>query len=84
MADTMTVHILHTPMEEVSRKPNGERFCFICRKRREFVYVISRPIVTSIDDTGAWYGPTHQIECGTCHTVDGDCFPGTEREWYDD
>jgi hypothetical protein len=83
-----TIHILHTPMEEVSRKPNGERWCFVCRKRREFEHVITRPVldpnVPLEDQTGAWYGPTHQIECGTCHTVDGDCFPGREREWYDD
>lgn len=30
-----------------------------------------------------YYGPIHHIECTTCHTVDGDCFPGTQREWSD-
>lgn len=78
---TMSVHILYTPMKEISRKSIGEKWCFICRKRREFVYIISAPIVTSINDTGAYYGPTHQIECTICGTTDSDCFPGTEREW---
>jgi hypothetical protein len=75
------VHILHTPMEEVARKAHGERWCFVCRKRRDFEYVITRPIVTSIHDTGAWYGPSHRIECTFCKTTDSDCFPGTAREW---
>jgi hypothetical protein len=79
--DTPTLHILRTPMEEVARRSEGERWCFRCRKRREFVYVVTRPIVRSLDDTGSWYGPTHQIECTICRAVDGDCFPGTEREW---
>jgi hypothetical protein len=79
----MTFHILYTPMEEVRRQSVGERWCFACCKRREFAHVVSRPIVTSIDDTGAWYGPTHEIVCPVCKTVDGDCFPGTEREWSD-
>jgi hypothetical protein len=77
----MTVHILHIPMEEVSRRPDGERWCFVCRKRRVFEFVVERPIVTSIDDTGCWYGPTSQIECATCRTIDADLFPGRVREW---
>lgn len=77
----MTDCILVTPMDEVSRRPDGERWCFVCRTRRVFARVVLRPIVRDIDDTGAWYGPTTRIECATCRTVDGDCFPGTEREW---
>ena len=77
----MSVHVLYTPMEEVSRRADGVRWCFVCRKRRAFERVVSRPVVTSLDDTGAWYGPTTDIACASCRTVDGDCFPGTEREW---
>ena len=77
----MSVHILHTPMQEIRRRPFGERWCFTCRKRRDFEIVVSAPIVTSIDDTGAYYGPTTEIVCTHCRTTDGDCFPGTEREW---
>lgn len=62
-------------MEEVHRESDGERWCFRCRKRREFEYVITAPVELS------YYGPTRQIECTHCHTTDGDCFPGTEREW---
>ena len=76
-----TWHVLFTPMEEVKRRPDGERWCFVCRTRRPFEFVVSRPIITSLDDVGAYYAPTTQIECTACRTVDGDCFPGTEREW---
>jgi len=87
-AEPGTIHILWTgPHEEVGRKQIGERWCFICRKRRQFEYVVLSPVlredVPLEDQTGAYYGPIHHIECGTCHTVDGDCFPGTEREWSD-
>jgi len=77
----MSVHVLSTPMEEVSRRSDGVRWCFVCRTRRDFAVVVSRPVVTSIDDTGCWYGPTSRIECAVCGTVDGDYFPGTGREW---
>jgi hypothetical protein len=29
----------------------------------------------------SWYGPTPHVECSVCRLVDGDCFPGTGREW---
>lgn len=80
---TMSVHILDTPMEEVRRGPDGERWCFTCHKRREFERVASAPIVTSLDDTGCWYGPSTRIECTRCRTIDGDLFPGYSREWED-
>lgn len=76
----MSVHVCWTePHEEVLRKPNGEeRWCFTCRKRRVFEFVVLAPIELS------YYGPIRRIECTVCKTVDGDCFPGTEREWSDD
>jgi hypothetical protein len=70
-------------MVEYWRKPYGERWCFTCRKRRQFENVRDIPFVPenpTIDDM-PWYGPTDHIECSVCKTWDGDCFPGTSREW---
>ncbi len=84
-------HILHIPMTEVSRRPDGTRYCFSCRKHREFAYVVDHPVVTAwcpLDgvgtvefSTGAYYGPSASIRCETCDTTDSDMFPGTYREW---
>lgn len=72
------VHVLWTePLREVFRKPDGERWCFVCRKRQAFEHVCKAPVGLS------YYGPHQQIECTVCKTVDGDCFPGTIREWSD-
>jgi hypothetical protein len=75
----MSVHIHWTePQTEVLRKPDGdERWCFRCRKRTQFEYIVDAPIELS------YYGPTQRIECSACKTWDGDCFPGTQREWED-
>ncbi len=64
------------PMEDVKREPDGDRWCFRCRKRREFVFVVSRPV-----DPMSYYGPNYSIECTVCHLGGGDLFPGREREW---
>ncbi len=53
------------------------------RKRQPFVNVVMAPIVTSLHDTGAYYGPHAEIRCGVCGLMDGDCFPGTSREWVE-
>jgi hypothetical protein len=86
MMSEPTLHILWTePREEIWRKSDGERWCFICRKRRLFERVMNAPIIPenpTIDDL-PWYGPRTWIECSHCHTTDGDCFPGTEREWHE-
>ena len=70
----MSVHILRTPMEEISRRSLGEKYCFVCRRRRDFEHVISAPVGLS------YYGPTTQIECTHCGKIDGDVFPGHSRE----
>jgi hypothetical protein len=84
----MSVHILRTPMEEIVRRPDGERWCFTCRERRDFEYVVEAPVIDPAipldEQTGAYYGPTPHIECSVCKTWDGDCFPGTNREWGDE
>lgn len=65
------------PTKRVKDEPNGERWCFRCRKRREFRFTVDAPTEVS------YYGPEPAIRCGTCDTVDGDCFPGGYREWED-
>jgi len=71
------VHINRSPeMQEVVRRRDGEaRYCFKCRTKREFLYIVTAPIVPD------YYGPIANIRCGTCNTSDGDLFPGREREW---
>lgn len=75
----MSIHILWTePHKETYRRTHREdQWCFVCRAKRQFDYVVMSPVEVS------WYGPYRQIECTTCKTVDGDCFPGTQREWED-
>lgn len=72
-----TVHICRGPaMERVVDKPDGEpRWCFKCRSRQPFRYTVDAPTEPS------YYGPNPSIRCGHCGTDDGDCFPGTAREW---
>lgn len=60
-------------------KHGEERWCFTCRKRREFRYIVGR----DTDYENDWYGPSAHIECGTCKTSDGDCGFGRIREWED-
>lgn len=71
------VHINRGPemVEVVNRRDGETRWCFACRKRREFRYIVMAPVKPD------WYGPTRDIKCGHCRTSDGDLFPGGEREW---
>ena len=62
-------------MEEIHRKDLGERWCFKCRKRRNFVYTVMAEIEPS------YYDPNPYVKCAHCGTSDGDCFPGVERIW---
>ncbi len=74
----MTLHICWTePHEEVSRRPDGVRYCFVCRKRCGFDLLVSAPVEPS------YYGPMTRIECTVCKTADGDVFPGRTREWVE-
>lgn len=75
VGDTV-VQILHGPaMEEVRRESEGVKWCFHCRKRREFFYIVTAPVGLS------YYGPSAEIQCGHCKTWNGDLFPGWTREW---
>jgi hypothetical protein len=74
----MNLHINYgPPMAEVWRGSFGERWCFKCRKRREFLHIICAPTVLS------YYGPSHSIRCADCGGFDTDLFPGIERVWDD-
>jgi hypothetical protein len=64
------------PMEEVHRESVGVRWCFVCRKRRSFDYVVKAPTEPS------YYGPSPSI-VGECGHLDGDLFPGRYREWVE-
>lgn len=64
-----------TRMVESSRTTEGVRWCFTCRRRVEFVRIVMVP------DGLSYYGPTVDIRCGECSSIDGDLFPGRCREW---
>lgn len=63
------------PMKRIKDEPDGERWCFRCRKVREFRFTVDAPTEPS------YYGAHPAVRCGHCGTVDGDCFPGRFREW---
>jgi hypothetical protein len=83
----MSLHIHRTQSGE-------ERWCFVCRKQRTFEYVVLSPVNEAMNwywptdqeliDHESYYGPTHQVECSVCHTMDSDMFPGGYREWSDE
>ena len=69
-------YICREETREVRREQDGEiRWCFHCRKVRTFEFVVSAPTGPS------YYGPNAAVQCATCHTTDGDLFPGRCREW---
>lgn len=59
---------------EIVREAEGVRWCFVCRKRRNFEFVVKTPAEPS------YYGPSASV-VGECGHVDGDLFPGRTREW---
>lgn len=71
-----SIHVLRVPMRVYSEKPDGERWCFECRKRVPFVFRVSVPV-----DEMSYYGPSASVRCVPRGHLDGDCFPGTFREW---
>ena len=73
----MTATICYGPPMRIDRdEPHGEiRWCFNCRAKREFRFIVKVPMGMS------YYGPEADIVCGHCRTSDGDLFPGRFREW---
>ena len=75
MSEWDGVKICRTEMRETVRDPDGERWCFRCRARRGFFYVV----MTTVEPS--YYDPSPSIRCGTCGGTDADLFPGRNREW---
>jgi len=76
MSDTIRLHIHRVPTEKVRDEPHDDpRWCFVCRKRVSFRFEVHAPI-----DPMSYYGPHAVVRCEHGH-ADGDCFPGTWREW---
>lgn len=71
-------HVCVETEREIKRTPDGERWCFHCRHRRAFEYVVSAPT-----DPMSYYGPSQAIYCTVCNGYDADLFPGRSREWGD-
>lgn len=65
--------ICGTNMVEISRESWGIRWCFHCRKRHEFDFVVTAP------NGPSYYGPNPSIRGPKRECTD--VFPGCEREW---
>ena len=65
--------------EIIRDESTGEHWCFTCRKRRDFRFIVGR----DPDWRNDYYGPSGHIECSVCKTTDGDCFPGWSRSFDD-
>ena len=72
----MSLHILRVPTEITHNESEGERWCFHCRIRCEFRFIVRTPT-----DPMSYYGPSPSIECSACKRSDADLFPGRQREW---
>jgi hypothetical protein len=70
------VSIIGTRMKEHSRTSEGVKWCFHCRKRHEFWWVVSVP------DGWSYYGPSAGMEGITDEC--SDLFPGWYREAPDE
>lgn len=64
------------PTKEIHREGLGDRWCFGCRRKVEFVY-----IVTDVVAEMSYYDPWPSVECVPSRHHDGDLFPGRYREW---
>ena len=73
MSADWSIAICGTDMIEKSRRPEGIRWCFHCRKRHEFERVVMVP------DGLSYYGPSVFIEGPKPDCTD--LFPGWYREW---
>lgn len=71
-ADLGSVVVCGTDMKEYSRDSEGEKWCFHCRKRHEFWWVVMAPAGIS------YYGPSAHME-GVKRGC-SDLFPGWTRE----
>ena len=72
----MSLVICRTPMKVVHRESLGERWCFQCRARVEFVYLVWDTVEPS------YYEPNPGIECVPRSHNDGDMGFGRIRDWW--
>lgn len=74
-------------MEEASRNSMGVKWCFKCRKRAEFNWIVMAPVIDWNDEasiSAAMWGPTAHSECGNCRQHAGELFPGWSYRWDDE
>lgn len=74
-------------MKEQHRDPMGVKWCFKCRGRHEFTWIVMAPVIDWNDEgsiAAAMWGPTAHSECGGCHQPAGELFPGWEYRWEED
>lgn len=61
------------------RAPERTSWCFRCRHVTDHERTVSHP------GPGSYWGPSVDVRCTECGTIDGDIFPGMSREWtWDD
>lgn len=74
-----SISICHGPvMEETSRDDMGVKWCFKCRGRHEFEWVILSPVIDWNDESSvyaAMWGQIAHSECNGCHKHAGELFP---------
>jgi hypothetical protein len=88
--DGVPVTICRGPeMKERHRDPMGVKWCFKCRGRHEFDWIVMGADM-ALDDDGqispSMYmaEPTAHSECSGCGRRDGQLFPGWSYRWEDE
>ncbi|HVX57390.1 MAG TPA: hypothetical protein VHA37_06685 [Candidatus Saccharimonadales bacterium] len=80
MAELVQVHVFTgPPMEEASRTAMGVKWCFKCRTRAKFSWIVMAPVIDWDDEnsiSAAMVGPYAHSECGNCKQHAGELFPG--------
>lgn len=74
-------------MEERSRESMGVRWCFKCRGRHEFFWIVMVPVIDFSNEASiyaAMWGPTAHSICTGCGQSWGELFPGRFYQWEDD
>lgn len=94
MADAVIEHLSPTvticygsKMREASRNSMGVKWCFKCRGRYEFEWIVMTPVIDWDDEasiSAAMWGTTAHSECGNCKRSGGELFPGWVYKMEDD
>ena len=73
-------------MKETHRDSMGVKWCFKCRGRHEFHWIVMAPVIDWDDEASiaaAMWGPTAHSECQNCKEQAGELFPGWSYQWED-